>query len=191
MVTYLFSLFTWFFPYGLDPLPESGHWNFIFIIFSITFILPSLNIGLFRSMGTIGDVTMPQRKERILPFVFISVVYLAFSYLFYSRTGVSIRDNVFRFIIITNALLVVATLSTLFYKVSIHSLAAWGMVGILLPLNKISEDGSLFYPLVISIVVAGLVMFARLQLQVHTGREVMIGAILGLATSFAFMTILF
>jgi membrane-associated phospholipid phosphatase len=58
-------------------------------------------------------------------------------------------------------------------------------------LNKLSEDGALFYPTVALIVIAGLVMMARLQLNAHTPREVMVGSMVGFATSFAAMIVMF
>ena len=67
-----------------------------------------------------------------------------------------------------DALVIVATLVTIFYKVSVHSMSIWGFIGIILPLNKVSEDGALFYPTLALIVLAGLVMTARLQLNAHT-----------------------
>jgi membrane-associated phospholipid phosphatase len=66
-----------------------------------------------------------------------------------------------------------------------------GLIGMLLPLNKISEDGALFYPTVAAIILAGIVMSARLQLNVHTPREVMIGGVLGFTISFALMFVMF
>jgi membrane-associated phospholipid phosphatase len=86
---------------------------------------------------------------------------------------------------------VVATLFTLFYKVSIHTLGVTGILGILLPLNKVAENNSLFIPTLVLIVIAGLVMSARLQLNSHTPREVLIGAVTGFAVGFFGMIILF
>lgn len=134
---------------------------------------------------------MEQREERIIPFSFIAILYSVLTYLFYSRTRIGLNDNLLKFLIIIDALVIVATLVTIFYKVSVHSLAIWGLIGILLPLNKVSEDGALLYPTLVSIVVAGLVMTARLQLNAHTPREVMVGAMLGFAVSFVAMITLF
>ncbi len=191
MVTYLFSLFALYFPLGLDPLKIETQWKFVIIIFAFTFLLPAVNIGLLKLFGTISSITLQNRKERILPFTFIATLYLVITYLFYSRTGVSMNDNLFKFLLIADALVVVSAITTLFYRVSIHSLAAWGFIGIVVPLNKLSEDGSLFYPSLVAIVLTGFIMSSRLQLHVHTSREVMIGAILGLATSLTGMVILF
>jgi membrane-associated phospholipid phosphatase len=191
MATYLFSLFAWLFPVGLEPLKGNMHWNIIFLIFTATFALPALNVGLLKTMGRIQSLAMPRRRERILPFLFITALYVGFTYFFYFKTRVSLNDNLFKFLLIIDALVVVATVATLFYKVSVHSLAWWGLIGILFPLNNLSEEGTLFWPSVVVLVLAGLVMSARLQLHAHSTREVMVGAILGLATGFIAMSFLF
>jgi hypothetical protein len=86
---------------------------------------------------------------------------------------------------------VLGTVITFFYKISIHTLAVWGIVGILIPLNKITEVNTLFYPALGAVITAGFVMSSRLVLQSHTLKEVMWGAIAGLATSAAGMMIFF
>ena len=146
---------------------------------------------MFRIMGTIKSLEMKERRERILPFIFITVLYIAVTYLFYAKPRIGFHDNLLKFMMIIDSLVFVATLTTFFYKVSVHSLAAWGMIGILIPLNKVLEDNTLFYPTLLAIVLTGLVMSARLKLNAHTPREVMVGSVLGFATSFAGMVILF
>lgn len=187
----MFGLFAFSLPAGLDPLKEEGHFNFILLIFCVTFLLPALNIGIFKTFGSIKSLAMEERQERIIPFSFIAILYTVVTYLFYSRTRVSLNDNLLKFFIIIDILVIIATLITLFYKVSVHSMSIWGFIGILLPLNKLSEDGALFYPTLAAIVIAGFVMMARLQLNAHTPREVMVGSMVGFVTSFAAMIIMF
>ncbi|HEX6889238.1 MAG TPA: phosphatase PAP2 family protein [Chryseolinea sp.] len=191
LATYMFGLFAFWLPAGLDPLKEDGHLNFVFLIFCVTFLLPALNIGIFKTFGSIKSLAMEERQERIIPFAFIAILYSAVTYLFYSRTRVSFNDNLLKFLVIIDVLVIVATLITIFYKVSVHSMSIWGFIGIILPLNKVSEDGALFFPTLALIVIAGLVMTARLQLNAHTPREVMVGGMLGFAISFAAMVVLF
>ena len=93
--------------------------------------------------------------------------------------------------VIVSTMVVFGTLITLFYKLSIHSLALWGMVGMLLPMNKVSEVNELLLPTAIVVVIAGLVMSARLALNAHTPREVMIGSVAGFTIGFFGMIILF
>jgi hypothetical protein len=191
LATYLFGLFALTLPQAFSPLKEDGHLKFVLLIFCVTFLLPALNIGLFKVFGAIKSYTMDDRRDRVIPFLFMAVLYCAITYLFYTRTRIGIHDNLLKFLLIIDALVVVATVVTMFYKVSVHAIGAWGIVGILLPLNKVVEDGALFYPMLASIVVAGVVMASRLQLNAHTPREVMIGSILGLATSFGCIVFLF
>jgi membrane-associated phospholipid phosphatase len=67
----------------------------------------------------------------------------------------------------------------------------WGAVGMMLPMNKVSEIGSLLIPTAIVIVIAGMVMSARLALNAHTPREILIGSTSGFAIGFFGMIILF
>lgn len=191
MVTCLFSIFALWFPLGLDPLKEENHWGFIGLIFGITFVLPALNISMFKAFGMIKTLSMEERRERVLPFSFVTILYVVVTYLFFIKTRVSFHDNLLKFLLVADVLILLSTIVTLFYKVSIHSLAAWGMIGILLPLNKVSEDGALFYPTIGAILAAGIVMSSRLQLNAHTPREVLVGALIGFAASFMSMLILF
>src|SRR5688572_12886206 len=165
--------------------------NFIFLIFCVTFLFPALNVGIFKSFGSIRTLAMRDRQERILPFSFIAILYIVVTYLFYTRTRIDFNDNLLKFLVIIDALVLVAAIVTFFYKVSVHSMGMCGLIGILLPLNKISEDGALFYPTVIAIMLAGIVMSSRLQLNAHTPREVMVGGVLGFTTSFAMMLVMF
>ena len=98
-----------------------------------------------------------------MPFAFIAILYIVVTYLFYARTRIDLNDNLLKFLVIIDGLVLVAAIVTFFYKVSVHSMGMCGMIVILLPLNKISEDGALFYPTIAVIVLAGLVMSARFK----------------------------
>lgn len=93
--------------------------------------------------------------------------------------------------VVIDLLVLVATITTFFFKISVHSIGIWGLVGITLLLTKIAEIDTLFYSTVGLILLAGFIMSARLQLGVHSSREVMWGSVLGLATSLVGMLILF
>jgi len=191
LATYLFSLFTLFLPAGMQPIKDDGQWKFVFLIFCVTCALPALNIFLFKALGTISSVVLQHRRERLVPFSFVTVLYILITWLLYARTRIGLNDNLLKFLLLIDALVLVATIITFFYKVSVHSMAIWGFIGILLPLNKISEEGMLFAPTIIVILLAGVVMAARLQLNAHTPREVMVGAIAGLLITFGGMLVLF
>ena len=126
-----------------------------------------------------------------MPFVFISVIYVAVTYMFYARTAMSLNDNFLKFMVIIDMLVIVATIATFFFKVSVHAVTIWGLVGILVPLVKITEVNTVFYPTIGVILLAGFIMSARLQTGSHNPRQGMWGGVLGLATALTGMLLLF
>ena len=191
MATYLFSILSEVLPAALSPVPPPSHFSFISVIFIVTFALPVLNIAIFKVFGTIDSFEMKDRKERILPFIFIAGIYIAITWLLYSKQQLSLHDNFLKLLMIIDLLVLVSLISTFFFKVSVHSVGIWGMIGITLPLTKLSEVNSLFYVCIGIIILAGFIMAARLQLGAHSSREVMWGSVLGLATGVTGMLLLF
>ena len=165
--------------------------KFLLFIFLVTCLLPILNVSIFKTFGTITSFSMPKRKERLLPFAFIAVIYIAVTYLFHVHARMNLHDNFLKFMVIIDMLVVVATIATFFFKVSVHSVTIWGLIGILVPLNKITEVNTIFYPTLGVIALAGFIMAARLESGAHNPREVMLGAVLGLVTGFTGMFLLF
>lgn len=189
--TYFFSLLSLAVPTALEPISPALHLKFLIFIFLVTAALPVLNVAIFKIFGSIGSFAMRERRERIMPFTFISLIYVAVTYLFYLHGRMDLNDNFLKFMVIIDLLVMVSTVSTFFFKVSVHSISMWGVIGMLVPLNKITAVNALFYPTLAIIVLTGLVMAARLYLGAHTPREVMGGGALGLATGVSGMLILF
>lgn len=102
-----------------------------------------------------------------------------------------LHDNFLRLMIVIDMLVLVSTILTFFFKVSVHSIGIWGLVGMLILLTKVTALNSLLYISLGLIVLAGIIMSARLQLGVHTSREVMWGSIVGLVTGVTGMLVLF
>jgi len=191
MATYLFGLLYYFLPSALYPISQGRQQVLLGFIFMMTFVLPLLGISMLRTVGAISSFTMLNRRERIRPFFLITIVYLFFTYFFAFKLGVGLDDNLFRFLLIIDLLVIAATVITFFYKISIHSIGVMGLLGIILPLNRIVENNTLFIPTIVLILVAGLIMSARLQLNSHTSREVWVGAMIGFVIGFLGMIFLF
>jgi hypothetical protein len=186
MTTYLFILLSFYLPGMLQPIRPSL-W-FIFLIFLMTFLLPSLNFIFFRVTGTIKDLNLFNRTDRILPFSFVTILYCVVTLMFYWKFPV---PNVLKLMMIITAMVIVSSAVTMFFKISVHSVAVCGIIGILLPLNNSSEQGLLLYPTAGALVTAGIVMSSRLQLNAHVLQEVISGAIVGFTIGFGGMILLF
>jgi hypothetical protein len=191
MATYLLGLLSFLLPSALYPINMQSQLSFLVLIFVMTFALPAINISFFRIIGAISSFAMEKRKERLRPFFLITIVYCFVTYIFSVKTRVSTDDNLFKFLLIIDFLVIAATAITFFYKVSIHSLGIMGFLGVIIPLNRVAEDNILFIPTLVLLIIAGLVMSARLQLNSHSPREVLVGAVTGFGIGFLGMIILF
>lgn len=189
--TYSFAVLAWLYPMGLEPIPQPSHSIFIILIFVVTFAVPLLNVSILKAFGVVRSYQMPGRSERVIPFLLVTIIYLAITYLFYWKSRISFNDQFMKFMLIIDLLVIMATVITFFFKVSIHSLTIWGVIGIIIPLNKITGVETLFYAALVTIILAGIIMSSRLMLQVHSLKEVLWGAITGLATSVVGMMIFF
>jgi membrane-associated phospholipid phosphatase len=154
----------------------------------MTFLLPSLNFIFFRVTGTIKDMQLMNRSERVLPFSFVTILYCVVTVMFYWKFPV---PNVLKLMMIITAMVIISTVTTTFYKVSVHAMAICGVIGILLALNNASEQGSLLYPTVIALALAGIVMSSRLQLDAHNPKEILVGAIMGFVLGFGGVLLMF
>jgi membrane-associated phospholipid phosphatase len=188
LTTYLVIVLSYYFP-SMLMIRKENRMIIVGLVFVFTFVLPAVNLVMLRAFGNIQSLTLQSRKERILPFVFISLLYLLVTFLFYFKLPFDANFN--KLMMIISALVVVSLLVTFYYKISIHSIAMGGGIGILLPLNQVTEQMSLLWPTAFTILVTGLVMSSRLVLDAHTPREVMYGGVVGFVVGFFGMIILF
>lgn len=186
LTTYLVLVLGHYFPSALmirgDKLYLVGA-----LIFLFTFVFPSLNILIFRYFGTIQSLQMETRRERLTPFIFISIMYAMITVLFYVKLPFSI--TFIRLMAAITFLVLTGTVITFFYKVSVHSLAAAGFVGMLVPFTKVNAD--LLLPTAVSIALCGLVISARLALNAHTPRETLVGSVTGFLVGYGAIILLF
>ncbi len=188
LTTYLVMLLGYYFPSMLMIAPENFKIILAFV-FCFTFLLPAVNMLMFKLFGTISSYTLDSRRERIIPFLAISLIYVVTTFLFYNKLRFSQNFN--HLILLVTVLVVVSTALTLLYKVSVHSLAVWGAIGIILPLNKALEQSYLLWPTAIALVIAGVVMASRLYLNSHTPRQVLLGSLVGFSIGFSGIIFLF
>ncbi len=186
MATYLIIVLGKFFPIMLMIGPDHI-WLITSFVFGFTFVVPAVNLLLFRYLGSIQSLHFETRQERVLPFIFISLMYGLVAFLFYYKLPFSANFN--KLMLIVAALVVMATIITLFYKVSLHSLAMGGFIGILFPLIRFSS--ALLLPTTIIIALMGVVISSRLMLGAHTPRETLVGSLAGILTGYGGMLLLF
>lgn len=184
LATYLFSIIVL-----LDPmlaLPPGynklAQWLIVLIIWLTTFAIPALSMAMLKYTGSISSLQLKDRKERIIPFIYITLFYAFTAY--YFSMQMLVTDLTSGIFILTTVMIATAAIITLFWKISVHSLGIGGSVGILLIIVYLTPETKIKYVLLAALVVSGLVMSARLKLDAHTPSQVYLGYLLGLFVSF-------
>lgn len=186
MPTFLFALLFYYAPVIIEPINPKAAIYLLLAVFITTFMLPMISITALRfsdiyRMGKLYALSLPSRKDRIIPFFFTSLFYMITTYMFFSKFKV----NQILVIILAASTLIILLVSiiTLFLKVSTHSASAGAMIGFLLALGFKFPQSKLLWPLILILILGGLVMSARLYLEAHKPLDVLIGSIVGLSIS--------
>ncbi len=182
MPSLLYFIIMEFLPEALQPMSGKVMLYVLLLIFITTFIIPLFSMLGLRTTSTISSLNLENRKERILPFVFITLFYMLTTYLF----NIKIQVNDFLMSIFVGASGVVAliTIITVFMKISVHSAGAGCLAGSFLAIIYLFPGSDLIWPFIVIILLAGVIISARLELNAHTSREVYSGFALGFIICF-------
>lgn len=162
--------------------------QFLLVIFITTCVMPALSIFLLKTFSFISNLELTERSERIKPFIFIAFYYAASSYLFADKLEMG---PVFMTVMIgVTILIIILSVVTFWFKISIHAAAIWGGLGFVsaMSLTLGAQVGWYYYVLILA---AGLTSTSRLYLGYHRPKEVWSGAILGFVYSFLLILIIF
>lgn len=177
----LLMLLLWqFTPIVLGPLPENYFWRLFMLVTLVTFIIPAFSMLFLRVSGAIRSLHMAELKDRRLPFIFVSIIYCFVAWMFWFRMPFNTVINALFVSLAANVVLL--TVISFYWKISIHAAAVGGMVGILFALWQKYPAEAFYYPFLGMILMAGLVMTARLYLNAHTPNQILGGSVVGLCT---------
>lgn len=180
--TILYAIIFGFAPLLAKPLPDNALLYILAAVFITTFVIPICCIAVLRFSAYIPSFSMRKRQDRIVPFLFVSVFYGITTYMFYAK--MQLNQVLVVIMLAITAVTFFLALVTIFWKVSIHSAGMMGMVGFLVAIMIKHPWANLLWPLVLSVVVAGLVMSARLYLNEHKPSEVFVGGLVGFVFCF-------
>lgn len=160
----------------------------ILLISAFTTILFPLSILLILYIQKkISKLTIPNRKERLIP-LFISIIFYYITYYVFKKYNIPIFIQHF---MLTSFICLLATfIIHLKWKISIHMVAIGGILGLWSALNFIyyMPNNSLF--LSIAIILSGIVGSARLILKAHNQSQIYAGFFVGYVLSFIILIIL-
>ena len=157
----------------LRMLPSNLLWTAIGITFVITCLVPvSAIVALYRS-GVIKDPALNNRTERFIPYGVVVLCYLGCGFFFYKASAPFWLPMFFAGGALAT---VISTVVNCWWKISAHAAAMGGLVALVFRI--VASHYALFNMNVwLSgvIIVAGLVMTARVYLRRHTLWQVLAG----------------
>ncbi|UJP65147.1 phosphatase PAP2 family protein [Mongoliitalea daihaiensis] len=147
-----------------------------------TLVIPMMILMAMRWSKLIPSFQLPEKEDRFLPFVSVSVLYMMATYFFHLKLQAS-PPLVFLLSIITIALVLLTTV-TYFWKISAHMVAMAGFLGVVSAFAFKAPQLQLVNYLIGIVLLNGLVASSRLYLNAHTPHQVIAGFLLGFALNF-------
>ncbi|CAG5008297.1 hypothetical protein DYBT9275_04236 [Dyadobacter sp. CECT 9275] len=185
ITTYLFAILFLLAPdlVGVSALELPALGSLLLLLFLNTFVAPSVVIYYMYRLGVIRSLHVDSLQERRLPYLASIIIYAAATYLFrwQLRPIGELAPQIATLLgSATVTLLTVASVS-LFWKISAHATGIGGAAGVLIALLVRYDEQELLTALMGTILLAGFLVSARLQLHAHTLAQVFTGFVAGVA----------
>lgn len=163
---------------------------FLIQLMAATIVFPMIAIFMMKGLGFIDTIEMSDHKERVGPLLTTSIFYI-WMYLNFKRSSY-VPDYITYFLLGCTVALFLSFFITLFYKISLHTVAISGLVsGLYIVKTKyyfyefaLSLFGSKYVVsadilIMFLIVLAGLIGTCRLFLKQHNAKQVYAGYAVG------------
>jgi len=145
------------------------------IVFAMTFLFPALLLPIFVVLRWIGSIEASERNERIFPIAITAIIYY-FTFTFLKNQQVLLFIALF--ILAISIVMILLMIVNFFSKVSLHMAGIGGIGGLTLYMSMvISPINGWFF--VLSILLAGIIAFARLKLNEHKPAQIFAGYFIG------------
>jgi hypothetical protein len=156
-------------------LPSTVKKLMIFIVLINNVLLPVSLIPFFIHNNLIRSWLMNERSDRTIPLIISTILYFVTTYIIFRF---QVPGFLKLFFLAIACLSFTATLINYWWKISIYSIGTGAILALVLVLSYKMYTPLLWY-LIPSILVSGLVLFARLQLNLHSPGQVWAGFLTG------------
>jgi hypothetical protein len=155
----------------------------LLVITTNNILIPISLMPFFRYRNIISSWIIETRKERIIPLLTVSFFYSITSIIMFR---LQIPGFLKAYIISTAILTIAVTIINFWWKISLHSVGAGALSGIVIVLS-LNMMAPLTWFLIPAILITGLILSSRLKLNTHNPLEVYLGFLTGFAGMNLFM----
>jgi hypothetical protein len=158
-------------------------------LISTTIFFPLFTVGLLKALGFIQSIFMRVSRDRIIPLIATMTFYFwaqqVFSHSFKIETRELFWPVIIRILLLGSFWgIVLLFIGSIFFKISMHTTAAGGAIGIMVVLLFLSPVNMLT-ALFATVIIGGIVGTARLILREHTPAELWMGYAIGIIVQLA------
>lgn len=140
------------------------------------FVVPLAFVPLYWIYAKITQQEFSTKHQRLALLFSTSIVYLFTSYNLIVHNSFTLVNS---YIVASSLLMILSFCITIFWKISLHAIGIGGFLALVIQLSLHAYFFA-FLLIPIALIVAGLVISARLYLQAHTPAQVAGGFILGI-----------
>ena len=148
-----------------------------------TVFFPLLSVLLMKGLGFIKSVFLSSREDRIAPYLSVMIFYFWAAWVFFKFQPQlpPVLPSFMTGIVITT---VVALITNIYFKISMHAMGVGGMLGIFLVIMQ-TNSMWLAWPLSAALLITGLVCTSRFLVSDHKPPEIYWGLVAGMICQFA------
>ncbi len=149
---------------------------FIYLILAFyTIVLPLISVLFLIRIKHVYSLEMMDSKERPLP-LFFAAIFTALAY--YRLEEILLFTPILKSEIIGSIIiLMLASVISLWWKISLHMLAIGGATGIIVALNSLFGGGT--EAVMLFVFLSGMLAMARLKEKAHDKSQIYLGFLLG------------
>tara|TARA_B100001778_G_C18572741_1_gene623421 strand:+ start:1000 stop:1656 length:657 start_codon:yes stop_codon:yes gene_type:complete len=174
-----------FYNFLIEESAPNSYWVFLTLLLTMGVFFPLLSMLIMYKSKIITNFSIPIRRQRI-PILLLVIVYYSMTYYVFRHWN----NNLFHlfepfltFLFGGIVSLVIATIVTIKWKISLHALAisgfSGGMLGLLLISGEVYNLQEMMVYNTILLLLMGVVSYSRLVLKTHTYTQVIVGIVLG------------
>ena len=155
------------------------------IILLNTLVLPMLISYILVRRGLIHSFEMAKREERVIPYISNAILMVV---AYYMMRKLMLPKIFYLMILGASAAVVFAVIINLKWKISIHMIGIGAFVGTFFGLSTFMMV-DLRFPILLTLLIAGLLGSARLTLGAHTSMQIYAGFFVGFFCEYVILSI--
>jgi hypothetical protein len=140
------------------------------------FVFPTLVVLLLKGLGFNASIYLRTQNERIVPYMACIIFFFWTWYVFYNNVAIpQVLKDAMQGIFYAA---IAGSIANIYFKISMHAMGMGGLLGMML---VILFDGHLYglLPLVLSFLITGVVISARMVASDHKNGDLLAGLLAG------------